>query len=54
MAKVLLVDDDVDLLEMNATVMTQNGLDVTVAHDTDEAREQLEAGLPDIKVHSPI
>ena len=50
MAKVLLVDDDVDLLEMNTAVMTQNGLDVTVAHNTAEAREQLKAGLPDIMV----
>jgi len=50
MAKVLLVDDDVDLLEMNTAVMAQEGFDVTVAHNTAEARDQLKDGLPDIMV----
>ena len=50
MAKVLLVDDDIDLLEMNTAVMIREGFDVAVAHNTAEARDQINDCLPDIMV----
>ena len=50
MAKVLLIDDDVDLIEMNRAVLTNRGLDVAAAYNSDEARTALHAGTPDLVV----
>jgi len=50
MAKVLLIDDDVDLIEMNRAVLTNRGLDVAAAYNSDEARTALQAGTPDLVV----
>ena len=50
MAHILLVDDDQDLIEMNRTVLTQRGHNVTVAYSAAEAREAVRAGAPDAAV----
>ncbi len=50
MAKVLLVDDDVDLVEMNQLVLSRRGHDVTAAYSAAEARGVLRGLRPDIVV----
>lgn len=50
MAKILLVDDDVDLIEMNRLVLTRRGHDVACAYSAAEAREQLRTTVPDLIV----
>jgi CheY-like chemotaxis protein len=50
MAHILLVDDDQDLVEMNRTVLTQRGHNVTVAYSAAEARKAAQAALPDLAV----
>ena len=50
MAKVLLVDDDVDLVEMNTAVLTARGIDVAGAYSAREAREALKRDVPDLVV----
>ncbi len=50
MAHILLVDDDQDLVEMNKTVLTQRGHEVTVAYSAAEARQAAKAKLPDLAV----
>jgi len=50
MAKVLLVDDDVDLVEANKTVLTARGHEVTVAYSAEEARKALDQAVPDVAV----
>ena len=50
MAKVLLVDDDVDVQEANKTVLESQGYEVELAYSAAEAREALQKGAPDIVV----
>jgi CheY-like chemotaxis protein len=50
MAKILLVDDDVDLVNMNRAVLERRGHQVTGAYSAQEAREAVAKGRPDIAV----
>jgi len=50
MAKVLLVDDDVDLVEMNQVVLTHRGHQVQCAYSAAEAKDRLAAERPDVVV----
>ena len=50
MANILLVDDDQDLVEMNKTVLTQRGHNVTVAYSAAEARQSVQTKTPDLAV----
>jgi len=50
MAHILLVDDDQDLVEMNKTVLTQRGHNVTVAYSAAEARQAVSTQTPDLAV----
>jgi len=50
MAKVLLIDDDVDLVDMNKLVLTSRGHEVAVAYSAQEARAALEKLVPDVAV----
>ena len=50
MAKVLLVDDDVDFQEANKTVLKAKGHDVQLAYSAAEAREAIKKNVPDIVV----
>lgn len=50
MAHILLVDDDQDLIDMNRTVLSQRGHEVTVAYSADEARKAAAAAHPDAAV----
>ena len=50
MAKVLLVDDDVDFVEMNKAVLTEKGFEVSAVYSAAEAREQLKDAVPDLIV----
>ena len=50
MAHILLVDDDQDLIEMNKTVLSQRGHDVTVAYSAAEARQAAREHPPDAAV----
>jgi len=50
MAKVLLIDDDVDLVEMYSLVLRHRGHDVQCAYTAAEARKVLRAGPPDLVV----
>lgn len=50
MAKVLLIDDDVDLVDMNKLVLTSRGHEVSVAYSAKEARATLEKLVPDVAV----
>jgi len=50
MAKVLLIDDDVDLIEANKAVLTARGHDVSVAYTAEEARKSLDKVVPDVAV----
>ena len=50
MAHILLVDDDQDLIDMNRTVLSQRGHDVTVAYSAEEARKAAAAAPPDAAV----
>jgi len=48
--KILVVDDDIDLLEQVATILTGDGYEVRQAQGQDEAEEQLTAFIPDLAV----
>jgi len=50
MAKVLMIDDDVDLVEMNKVVLEQKGHQVRAAYSGGEAIEALKAERPDVVV----
>ena len=50
MAKILLVDDDVDLVNMNRAVLERRGHQVIGAYAASEARQALIRGRPDIAV----
>lgn len=50
MAKVLLVDDDTDLVAMNTKVLQAHGHQVLCAYSGDEARKVLEKETPDVAV----
>ncbi len=50
MAHILLVDDDQDLIEMNQTVLSQRGHNVTVAYSAAEARQAAKTHPPDAAV----
>jgi len=50
MAKILLVDDDVDLVNMNRLVLEKRGHQVAAAYSAQEAREALQKGRPDLAV----
>jgi two-component system OmpR family response regulator len=50
MARVLLVDDDVDLVEMNRLVLAHRGHDVACAYSAAEARSLLADVHPDLVV----
>jgi len=50
MAHILLVDDDQDLVEMNQTILTQRGHQVTVAYSAAEALTKVESIKPDLAI----
>jgi CheY-like chemotaxis protein len=50
MAHILLVDDDQDLIDMNRTVLSQRGHQVTVAYSAAEAKKAAAAAHPDAAV----
>jgi CheY-like chemotaxis protein len=50
MAQILLVDDDQDLIEMNRTVFTQRGHNVTVAYSAAEAIKIVQSNPPELAV----
>lgn len=50
MAKIFLVDDDVDLIEQNKLVLTENGHTVITANTAKEAIERLKTEKPDLMV----
>jgi CheY-like chemotaxis protein len=50
MAKILLVDDDVDLVSMNRLVLEKKGHQVTAAYSAAEARQALAKDRPDLAV----
>jgi CheY-like chemotaxis protein len=50
MAKILLVDDDVDLVNMNRVVLERRGHQVTAAYSAQEAREAMAKVTPDLAV----
>ena len=41
MGKILVIDDNYDILNLMDTILTKNGYDVKVAHDGEEGIEQL-------------
>ncbi len=50
MAKILLVDDDVDLVSMNRVILERNGHQVAAAYSAQEAREAIAKARPDLAV----
>jgi len=50
MAKVLLVDDDVDLVEVNKTLLEAKSHEVVSAHNSQDGREKAKAEKPDVIV----
>ncbi len=50
MANVLLIDDDVDLIAINSTVLKSRGHEVAVAYSAAEARRRIEESVPDAVV----
>lgn len=50
MAKILLVDDDVDLVAMNRIILERKGHEVTAAYSAAEARQAVAKCRPDIAV----
>ena len=48
MAKILVVDDDPDFVEITRIVLESNGYDVISASDGDEAIEQMKKESPDL------
>jgi CheY-like chemotaxis protein len=48
--KILVVDDDIDLLEQVATILTGDGYEVRQAQGQDEAEELLTGFIPDLAV----
>lgn len=48
MAKILLVDDDVDFVAMNKAVLEKEGYTVVCAYDGDEGRAKAAAEKPDL------
>jgi len=47
-AKILLVDDDPDFLEMHKAVLVRNGYDVLTASSSQEGLERVRTDLPDL------
>lgn len=50
MAKIFLVDDDVDLIRQNKMVLSEAGHDVATAHTAQEAQERIDQINPDLMV----
>ena len=50
MARILLVDDDQDVIEMNRTVFAQRGHQVEVAYSAEEAKKAAQANPPELAV----
>jgi two-component system, OmpR family, alkaline phosphatase synthesis response regulator PhoP len=50
MKKILLVDDDPDLVEMNKAVLENNNFEVLTAHNTKEGMEVIKKSNPDLLV----
>jgi DNA-binding NtrC family response regulator len=50
MAKVFLIDDDVDLVKMNEVVLKKRGHEIDIAYSASEARTKLPKNRPDIIV----
>jgi DNA-binding response OmpR family regulator len=48
--KVLLVDDDLDLIKYLATALTEKGWQVRIAHDAEEAYQCSQRDRPDVMV----
>ena len=48
--KILVVDDDIDLLEQVATILTGDGYEVCKAQGQEEAEELLTGFIPDVAV----
>ena len=47
-AKILLVDDDLDFLEMHKAVLVRNGYNVLTASSSQEGLERVRTDLPDL------
>jgi CheY-like chemotaxis protein len=50
MARILLIDDDMDLVAMNKIVLTKRGHSVDMAYSAAEARKKLAASKPEVIV----
>lgn len=50
MAKILLVDDDVDFVEAVTLVLERNGYDVVAKHDRDDGMNAIQTEKPDMVV----
>lgn len=50
MAKIFLVDDDVDLVQQNKMVLMEKGHKVITAHTAKEALEKLKTETPDLMI----
>jgi two-component system alkaline phosphatase synthesis response regulator PhoP len=46
--KVMIVDDDVDLVAANRAILKASGYDVAVAHDGSECLERIASEVPDL------
>jgi DNA-binding NtrC family response regulator len=49
-ARILLIDDDADLMEMNRVALVNRGHQVQAAHSAREARQVLATSRPDLVV----
>lgn len=48
--KILLVDDDIDVIEMNRAILTHSGYNVIAAFDGDEGYQKILAEKPDLVI----
>ena len=48
--KILLIDDDVDLIEMNRIALAANGFEVAVAYDSQSGYDEFDRFRPDVVV----
>lgn len=46
--KIMIVDDDVDMVDATKMVLEMEGYEVVTAHDGDEALQKVEAEMPDL------
>jgi CheY-like chemotaxis protein len=46
--RILLIDDDPDITDAMSVILENRGYEVLVAHDSDQGRERLKEGKPDL------